>query len=229
MAGFLLDASAPSREAEYVRYLEGDIFGKILFRNFAINVFGLKEEQIDIPIGKWGDIGVDAPHADARVKIGDRWLDVEIKFSRINIANKTNGHVKHNWAFGALLYSPKNDRLKEDIDNKKEKKHYDILFAVGAEILGLEHPKYWQHLEHISVSRAQQGIKVSTDALPDQQEYRCLCGVFLVPFDELDGDDRNYFRRNLERIDKEALSERFAWGWQMDRCQSLWRHATQIA
>ena len=54
MSGFL-DKGAPSTEAEYIRYLEGDIFGKIIFKNFALNILKIPERDVKIPIGKWGD------------------------------------------------------------------------------------------------------------------------------------------------------------------------------
>ena len=46
MPGFL-DRCAPSFEAEYLRYLDMDLFGKILFKNLATNVLGILEANLD--------------------------------------------------------------------------------------------------------------------------------------------------------------------------------------
>jgi hypothetical protein len=50
MQGFL-DPSAPSILAEYSRYLDSDILGKILFRNFFLNVLKFRENEIYVPLG----------------------------------------------------------------------------------------------------------------------------------------------------------------------------------
>lgn len=215
MAGFL-DPKAPSVEAEYVRYLEGDIFGKILFQNFAMNIWSLKSNQIKIPIGRYGDIGADAtPRADALVLVGKKWLDVEIKFCRINIANKTRGDTEHNWAFTHILKTP-----------AKEEKKFDILFAVGAEILGLEHPDYWSHLAAVSKAKAKKGIQVGVNALPHQKEYLNLCGTYIMPFHAI---PTNHFRVTLGAIKGNHLFNRFSWGWDVERCRKLWHSAVAEA
>jgi hypothetical protein len=56
MSGFL-DPNAPSIEAEYPRYINGDIRGKILFKNFLLHRIGISPENIYIPLGRyvsWG-------------------------------------------------------------------------------------------------------------------------------------------------------------------------------
>jgi len=70
--GFL-DNQAPTPESEYVRFLEGDIFGKMLLKSYFLRVVGLNENDIRIPIGKWGDMNADDHGAaDASVRINDQ-------------------------------------------------------------------------------------------------------------------------------------------------------------
>ncbi len=203
MTGFL-DNDAPSVQSEYVRYIEGDIFGKILFRNFALNIFNLSEHDIHVPLGKW-----ELRAGDARVKIGDCWRDVEIKCARINIANKPLGYRQENWAFNNLLRTP----------SKKPKK-FDLLFAVGVQILGVEHPDYWQYLKEVSCQRSAAGFPVSVDVLPHEPAYLRLCGLYLVPFNDIPD---NHLRRHLKHISSKPLGNMFSWGWDANSCRELWK------
>src|SRR5688572_18650047 len=98
MPGFL-DRCAPSFEAEYLRYLDMDLFGKILFKNLATNVLGILEANLDIPIGKFGD-GPDRSRfrGDARVRDGEGdWLTCELKCSRFNVVNRYRGGTQRAW------------------------------------------------------------------------------------------------------------------------------------
>ena len=54
----------PSICAEYFRYVEKDILGKILFKNFFLNVLNFPEEAIYIPLGR-------SPRYDTRKIVGD--------------------------------------------------------------------------------------------------------------------------------------------------------------
>jgi hypothetical protein len=60
MAGFL-DPRAPSIEAEYARYLDADILGKIVFKNFLIHRAGAAQAPLHIPLGRYGDRDESAP------------------------------------------------------------------------------------------------------------------------------------------------------------------------
>ena len=138
MSGFL-DANAPSVDVEYSRYLDGDILGKLIAKNFLRNRIGYQHDHIVIPVGRHGDARskyaqagkVDRDAADGRVKTKKGDVTVEIKCARINIANQCNGRELENWAFGDILLSP----------TKKQKK-YDVLIAIGLRTLGLENGRY---------------------------------------------------------------------------------------
>jgi hypothetical protein len=56
MSGFL-DEFAASIEAEYTRYLDPDLLGKIVFKKFALNVLGIEKDSIKIPLSRHGDLG----------------------------------------------------------------------------------------------------------------------------------------------------------------------------
>jgi hypothetical protein len=51
MSGFL-DADAVSVEAEYTRYINPDVLRKIVLKNFAINILGLQDRQVRIPLSR---------------------------------------------------------------------------------------------------------------------------------------------------------------------------------
>ena len=101
MPGFL-DKSAVSVEAEYTRYLDPDILGKIVLKNFAMNVLGIDERHIRIPISRQGDLGNYKDFCDAGIRVGSRTYSVETKCSRHNVAKKSriNAEPSPRWLFG---------------------------------------------------------------------------------------------------------------------------------
>jgi len=211
----IIDRAAPSVEAEYVRFLEGDYLGKVIFWNFCTNIAGIKGEDIFIPIGKWGDVlNEHSPSADARVRIGKKWLNVEIKLARINIANKTIGQTAPNWAFGYINRSP-----------GRKPKSYDLLFAVGIEILGFEQEQYWEYLRKVSSARTKAGYRTSDTACPSEREYLNLCGFFLMTRDSTP----NYFRVTLKSIETNQYKESFAWGWDKVLLRNNWDNVVSRA
>lgn len=213
MAG-VLDRNAPSIEAEYARYIDGDVLGKILFKNFWLNKVGGSEEDIRFPVGRFGDVGLDVIFsADAQVKVDGRWRDVEIKLARVNIANRTLGQVAENWGFAKLLLTP-----------SKKRKKYDILFAVGVRLPGLENPEYWSLLRAVVGKIVSDGYCVSERSLPHEADYMSFCGIFCVPYSEIGGD---YFRVTVgalgKRRNKDWVREWFSWGMESERCAEVWK------
>ena len=199
MAGFL-DSRAPSIQAEYLRYLDGDILGKLIFKNFLVNIIGLSADDIYIPLGTWGDIGVGRDcRADAQFQSDAQWLDVEIKCAHINIANRTRGDLNENWAFTQLLKTPKGTPRK-----------YDLAFAVGIRSLGFEDPRYWPYLE-------EHGFEITR--LPHESQFLNRCGFLVMPFSDI---PKNYFRVTLPALPKSQYFKYFAWGREPDKCLDIW-------
>lgn len=143
MAGFL-DKTAPSTESEYSRYLDGDILGKILAKNFLVNRLGYSHDAVFIPVGRYGDADnkyaksglVVRDPGDGHVQTDAGVLTFEIKCARINVANRHLGQKAGNWAFTNILRSP-----------GKAEKGYDLLIAIGVLVLGLEDSRYWDNLK----------------------------------------------------------------------------------
>lgn len=138
MPGFL-DPNAVSIEAEYTRYLDSDILGKIVLKNFAINVLGLDSRDIRAPVSRHGDVGNYKDFCDAGIRIHGRTYSIETKCSRHILAKKTRVvSPSPRWNFGKLLYSARSRRQRTD---------YELLFAVGVDSPGFEDSEaYWKHL-----------------------------------------------------------------------------------
>ncbi len=231
MPGFL-DQSAPSAEAEYSRYVDGDVLGKLITKNFLLNRAGYSAEQVIIPVGRYGD---------AKDKYSTKWkksndlgdgyiidansptdrLTFEIKCARVNIANRYLGQPKEkqkeNWAFTNILTSP-----------AKEKKSYDILIAIGIGTLGLEDEGYWKHFEELVQKKYQsEGRHVSLGAKPHQSEFLSLCSFFIIPFSEI---PTNGFRLNIQSIPKSKKYSCFhARGDDSAGCKRVWDYAISQA
>jgi hypothetical protein len=131
MSGFL-DPNAPSILAEYSHYLDSDILGKILFRNFFLNVLRFREEEIYLPLGRSTRYDERKLTSDAHVLVRGHWLDVEIKTSHVNIIHPHRSRPLKCWSFGRMLYTTR----------KKEKIPFDFAFAVGVYSRGLGDPEY---------------------------------------------------------------------------------------
>lgn len=209
MAGFL-DAGAPNLTAEYGRYIDGDILGKMLFKSFLVNIIGLNESQVYVPVGRYGDVkGRSSLRADAQVDVDKERLDVELKCARVNIANRTRGDTQPNWAFGKLLATP------QGINRQS----YDFAFAVGVLALGLEDPGYWDYLAQNARLHLEAGRDFKLDAAPHEAPYLMRCGFFLIPY----GDIRtNFFRVTVSSIPTNQNRTFFAWGYEQDECRNIW-------
>src|SRR5882724_8801922 len=122
MPGFL-DKNAASIHSEYVSCLDGDYLGKVLFKNFLLNVVRLKDwdREFKIVTGKNGDAELDSNFpGDALVNINGRRKVVEIKSARASFQHTTRPTINAGWMFS---------KLREKDSGKLRR--YDILFAVG--------------------------------------------------------------------------------------------------
>ncbi len=214
----ILDPRAPSATAEYARYLDGDLLGKILARNLLVNRLGYKPESIFTPLGRYGDArvkysaaGVVHDPGDGHIEIDGKRLTFEVKFARVNIANRARGETAKNWAFVNLKHSP----------GKAEKK-YDILIAIGALTLGLEDENYWLNLNSVLLSLRERGLAANIDAMPHELDYLSLCSFFVMPMMEL---PTNYFRVNIDSVERSRYGRYRACGHDYPRCKEVWDNA----
>jgi hypothetical protein len=214
-----LDPSSPSVRAEYARYLDLDLLGKILARNFLVNRLGYAHSSVDIPLGRYGDAKAKYPIpgqfkkdlCDCRVQTEEGGVSVEIKCARINIANRSLGQTSENWAFQGLLRTP----------GKVEKK-YDIMIAVGIRQLGLEDDRYWSHLQATRRYLQSQNVRCEMDAWPHEVLFLSLCSFFVVPRVRVKS---NYFRVTINSLHNSTYAAYQAWGYDDQRCQDVWCHA----
>lgn len=213
-----LDPLAPSIVAEYVRYLDFDVFGKILTKNFLVNRLGYAESAIHIPIGRYGDTTTKYGSGGFVQDLADGYLDteqgrivIEVKCARINIANRSAGGSEYNWGFTSLLHSP-----------GKAEKEYDILIAIGVQTLGLEDDRYWEHLEWIHTHPPSMGTRSDVNAWPHETAYLNLCSFFVIPRACV---KNNYFRVMLQRLDTCRYATYQAWGYDENKCRAVWNHA----
>jgi len=219
MPGFL-DKSAPSIDVEYSRYMDSDILGKIITKNFLINRLGYKQNQIYIPVGRFGDAavrystkGVKYESGDGILRLKNRSLIFEIKCARINIANRHLGHIQENWAFANLLKTSTGDKRK-----------YDVLILIGVMTLGLEDSEYWEHLKKIKEEYYLAGRKMVIKSRPHEKEFLSICSFFVIPFSEV---PNNYFRCTIRRILKNKFSKYQSWGDDISLCKQIWNYAAK--
>lgn len=217
----VLDPLAPSETAEYARYLDGDLIGKILARNLLVNRLGYKPESIFTPLGRYGDArvkygasGVVHDPGDGHVEIDGKRITFEVKFARINIANRARGETAKNWAFVNLKHSP-----------GKTPKKYDILIAIGALTLGLEDENYWHDLNSVLGNLRERHLPANIDAMPHESDYLSLCSFFVMPMSKL---PTNYFRVSVHAIENSHYGKFRAWGHDEARCKVIWRNALEV-
>lgn len=217
----ILDPLAPSEAAEYARYLDGDLMGKILTRNFLVNRIDYTHESIFTPLGRYGDAVVKYNQSSVVHDPGDGHIDIdgvritfEVKFARINIANRSRGDTSKNWAFVNLKHSP----------GKAEKK-YDILIAIGSMTLGLEDNNYWPDLNSILEGLKMKEVPANINAMPHESDYLSLCSFFIMPMCNL---PTNYFRVNIDSVESSGYGKYRAWGHDEVRCKEVWGDALKI-
>ena len=216
----LLDSNAPSVKTEYFRYLDGDVFGKLIAKNLLKNRLGYKDNQIIIPVGRYGDAKIKyaepgkvaSDPGDGSVTIRQRKITFEIKFARINIANKYRGSSLESWKFANVITSP----------SKGESKPYDILIAIGLRTLGLENDDYWKHLKNLQMEFAKNDRNIFLDAQPHEERFLPLCCFFVIPKRELAFNNIHF---NVGRITKSRYAQYQAWGDDPLRCKTVWKNA----
>lgn len=188
----------------------------MLLKSYLLRVIGLNECDIRIPIGKWGDMNAESHGAaDASVRVNGRWLAVEVKLARLNIANKTMGQSKTNWAFNNILRSP-----------SKAAKTYDILFAVGVNVLGFENPGYWEYFRNTISELSAADPSLSEAVLPHEPAFLNLCGAFALPFSSI---PNNHFRVTLSALNASSFNQYFSWLSNSVRCKEIWGSALTVA
>ena len=215
MPGFL-DKHAPTIDAEYARYLDGDVLGKFIFKNFMRNVARVPIAHLRIPLGRFGDVGTRWHcRADAQVRIDGRWRNVEIKCARVNIANRAYGGDSENWAFGRIL---------ETSNGKSKKYSYSLAFFVAVRMLGLEDPKYWRYLKQLEKEYCARGLSFNRGARPHEKSFLSVCSFIIVPRSRL---ETNGFRVMLSTLSTGNYSNYQAWGHEIKRCRLIWKSAVK--
>jgi hypothetical protein len=217
MSGFL-DPNAVSVEAEYTRYLDADILGKIVLKNFAINVLGLQFRDICIPVSRHGDVGNYKDFCDAGIRIRGRTYSVETKCSRHIVAKKTRAvNPSPRWNFGKLLYSARSGRERTD---------YEILFAVGVDSPGFEDSEgYWRHLHAMPIRHLKNGRPFDFSVWPHDAAFLERCGFYIMPRVAIRVDQLDV---TLAAIERRSDYEFFSWGNDFKRLRTVWQHALEI-
>jgi hypothetical protein len=211
MAGFL-DVGAPTVNAEYGRYVDGDLLGKIVFKNFMHNRLGFEKDAIRIPLGRFGDAGSAWNCcADAQVAVGKRWLDIEIKCARINIPNRARGGLNENWAYAKILRT-----------STGERKRFDVIFFIGVRTLGMEDPRYWKYMREVARECDSARVPFRQNAMPHQEEFLSICSFIIMPRAKV---PEHYFRVMLSALPESTYSKYQAWGHDPTRCRTRWKSA----
>jgi|SRR5579871_350644 len=226
MPGFL-DSRAPSIDAEVIRYLDADILGKMVFKNFLLNVVRLPTSQFRIPLSRNGDYefpGTSIP--DAMVFVGGKWLRVEIKCARLNIMNRYRGGRKENWMFSYLTQTRKEQQKQRTQAWKpgtERRKRYDLAFCVGVHMLGFENPEAWNHLSDFLRMR---GHDSDFMVRPHERRFLQRCCVFAIPFELV---EKNTIRINVSSVPNSKYCRFHAWGDDPKRCLHIWKSAIRVA
>lgn len=217
MSGFL-DPNAVSVIAEYTRYLDPDILGKIVLKNFAIHVLGLESRDIRVPVSRHGDAGNYKDFCDAGIRLRGRTYSLETKCSRHILAKKTRVlSPSPRWNFGRLLYSARSRRQRTD---------YELLFAVGIDSPGFEDSAaYWRHLHAIRTKHRKEGRPFSFSVWPHEPAFLERCGFFIIPRVAIRVDQLDV---TLAAIERRPDFEFFSWGHDIQRLRAVWQHALAI-
>jgi hypothetical protein len=218
VADFVLDPNAVSIEAEYTRYLDSDILGKIVLKNFAINVLGLDSRDIRAPVSRHGDVGNYKDFCDAGIRIGGRTYSIETKCSRHILAKKTRVvSPSPRWNFGRLLYSARSRRQRTD---------YELLFAVGVDSPGFEDSEgYWRHLHAMRFRHLREGRPFDFSVWPHEAQFLERCGFYIIPRVAIRVDQLDV---TLAAIERRPDFEFFSWGHDFKRLRAVWQHALEI-
>jgi hypothetical protein len=211
MAGFL-DLGAPSVEAEYVSYLDDDILGKMIFKSAIKHLFQFQPiSRIQISLARHS---ATALTGDAKVPVGRCLVDVEIKCAKVNIASKNRKNPNEGWMFCPLL------RTKGTGNPKR----YDLLFAVGILTPASGAHDYWRLSENLMRRYLPRGMAAGASAFPHSRDFLRKCGFFVIPQRRLRA---NHIDLTISVIERSPYARYFAWGYDLERCQAIWRDAIQ--
>lgn len=218
MPGFL-DPHAVSVEAEYTRYLNPDVLGKIVLKNFALNILELSDRQIRIPIARHGDIGNYRDLSDAGIRLGNRWYSVESKCSYHTITTKSRytADPSARWNFSGLLHSPR---------SRRERAEYEIAFCVGVDAPGLEDSQaYWRHLHTMRKQHLNEGRAFDFSVWPHSAAFLTRCGFFIIPRIAVRVNQLDVTIRNIPQA---RDRDYFAWGYDFSGLRRIWQNAVDI-
>lgn len=216
MAGFL-DPFAKSVEAEYTRYLADDILGKIIFKNFALNVLGVKTKDVSVTISRHGDTGTRRDSSDAEVRFQGRSYIVEAKISRWLVQKRNKTSPINRWQFSKLKRSQSGTARND----------YDLVFAVGIDAPGLEDSRgFWLHYNTQVRSAKLAGESCGLSTWPHKPEFLKHCGIFVLPRDlVLSPDFPNSPYITVRTVGTHRCADFFAWGHDIPRLKSVWHRA----
>jgi hypothetical protein len=208
MSGFL-DLGAPSVLAEYSRYLDSDILGKILFKNFFLNVLRFREDELYVPLGRSARYDDRKLCGDAHVLVQGHLLNAEIKVSHVNIVHPKSSRPLKCWSFSRMLYTTR----------KREKIPFDFAFAIGVHSRGLGDPEYWEDLRNSTRPRQSRTKNFDPETLPHESSYLSRCGIFLLPHRYI---QRNTVAVTIHAIERCPYDRFFSWGDDIKKCRRIW-------
>jgi hypothetical protein len=218
MSGFL-DPYAVSIEAEYSRYLDADLLGKILFKNFALNVLGIKDDAIRIPLSRQGDLGNYKDLSDIGILFENRPYRIETKISRWVVQKRNKINPIPRWAFSGLKHSA----------NGTERSQYDLVFAAGIHAPGLEDSLgYWRHLYSLKAAAKEEGRDFDLSAWPHEHKFLNLCGIYILPRQFISAHCKNNQYITVRALENRSDYEFFGWGYDIPRLRKVWQHAIQV-
>jgi hypothetical protein len=211
MPGYL-DKQAPSIPIEFFRYVDSDILGKLLFKNFVTNILKLRESAFSVSLARHGERYGRKLDADAEIYFRRKTIGIEIKCSRLNICHPDTDDLRC-WNF---------NKVKET--DKRQLKRFDVLFAVGVLTLGLSEPDYWEDLFARQRAFHDLGRKLSIEAPPYHPDFLNHCGFFIIPFRAIERKSVSATVRGDRVTHYEPF---FAWGFDPVRCNQLWQSVVE--
>jgi len=215
MSGFL-DEFAVSIQAEYARYLDADVLGKILFKNFALNVLGVEKESLQFNLSRHGDLGTNKDPSDAEIRFGNRPYIVETKISRGIVQKRNKIDPILRWQFSGLKHSAKGTKRGK----------YDLVFAIGMNAPGLEDSReYWKNFVSLKKIAKKEGRDFDLSAWPHERAFLNHCGIYILPRRFIFSNCPNHYYVTVRKIRDEQF---FGWGYDIPRLRNVWQHAIRV-
>jgi hypothetical protein len=207
-----LDKQAKSVRVEFFRYVDKDIFGKILFKNFVTNILKLREPAFTVALARHGERHGRKLDADAEIYFRRKTINIEIKFSHLNIVHPDKENLRC-WSFSKVLET-----------GKQQPKRFDFLFAVGVLSLGLSEADYWEELLATEREFRMRGRNFPLDAAPYDASFLNRCGFFIIPHAAIKT------KGVTATVRADGVSQYkpfFAWGFDTARCNQLWQRVVE--